>query len=84
MPLALPLDPLAALTFIGLLVTLLTFHEAGRALVARGYGVAVLEFGLGIPPRLVGVARARGRWHVVWAHAPTSRRSRTPRYYPSI
>jgi regulator of sigma E protease len=66
MPLALPLDPLAALTFIGLLVTLLTFHEAGHALVARGYGVALLEFGLGILPRLVGVARACGRWHVVW------------------
>jgi regulator of sigma E protease len=36
------------------LVLLVTFHELGHFLVAKKFGVKVEEFGIGIPPRIVG------------------------------
>jgi len=41
--------------FLGLLVVLVLVHELGHFLTARAFGVRVLEFGLGYPPRLFGV-----------------------------
>ena len=43
------------LPFIGIIVFLIVVHEVGHFLTAKLFGVKVLEFGLGYPPRLWGV-----------------------------
>lgn len=49
--------------FLGILLALFVFfvvvflHEMGHFLVARWSGVKVLEFGIGIPPRLKKIFR---------------------------
>ena len=45
------------LPFIGVLVVLIMVHELGHFLAARAYGVKVLEFGMGLPPRLLSFRR---------------------------
>ncbi|GBD10470.1 Putative zinc metalloprotease [bacterium HR23] len=43
------------LLFVGILAVLVLVHELGHYLTARALGIRVLEFGVGYPPRLVGI-----------------------------
>jgi regulator of sigma E protease len=55
---------LAAIPVFGLLVLV---HEFGHFITAKWAGIRVEEFGLGFPPRLVGIRkRERGGWQVIW------------------
>ncbi|HEY1350479.1 MAG TPA: M50 family metallopeptidase [Ktedonobacteraceae bacterium] len=55
---------LAAIPVFGLCILI---HELGHFLTAKWAGIRVEEFGLGLPPRLVGFRRReRGRWEVIW------------------
>src|SRR5579859_3825387 len=55
---------LAAIPVFGLLVLV---HEFGHFITAKWAGIRVEEFGLGFPPRVIGVRkRERGGWDVVW------------------
>ena len=45
----------ALITFIPLLLVLVVFHELGHYLTARFFGIKVLEFGIGYPPKAFGV-----------------------------
>jgi len=40
-------------------------HELGHFLAARKNGVLVEEFGIGMPPRAVGVQKVDGKWHIL-------------------
>ena len=51
---------LSALIFAAILVPLVVIHELGHFLVAKAFGVKVLEFGVGFPPRIKGMAWRRG------------------------
>lgn len=42
------------LLFFGILSTLVLIHELGHFLAAKKSGVKVLEFGLGLPPKIIG------------------------------
>lgn len=57
-------DPTAILRsagpFLGLLVTLVVIHEFGHFLAAKAFGIKVLEFGIGFPPRIKGLVWHRG------------------------
>lgn len=48
---------LSAVVFIFFLTIVVLIHEAGHYAVAKAAGVKVLEFGLGFPPRLLGLRR---------------------------
>lgn len=55
---------LAAIPVFGILVLA---HEFGHFITAKWAGIRVEEFGLGFPPRIVGVRkREKGGWEVVW------------------
>jgi regulator of sigma E protease len=43
--------------FLGILAVLIITHELGHFVTAKGFGIKVEEFGLGFPPRLIGVRR---------------------------
>ncbi len=59
---------LAAIPVFGILVLV---HEFGHFITAKWAGIRVEEFGLGFPPRIVGVRkRERGGWEVVWFGGP--------------
>ncbi len=59
---------LAAIPVFGLCVLI---HELGHFLTAKWAGIRVEEFGLGLPPRLVGFRKRDGRgWEVVWFTGP--------------
>src|SRR4030042_4933863 len=45
------------LVFFIVLSVLVLIHEAGHFLAAKLIGVKVLEFGFGLPPRLIGIKR---------------------------
>lgn len=45
---------LTIIIFIFTLLVLVTIHELGHFLVAKRFGIKVLEFGFGIPPRIWG------------------------------
>jgi regulator of sigma E protease len=45
------------LIFLGILALLILAHETGHFATAKAFGIKVEEFGLGFPPRLVGVRR---------------------------
>jgi regulator of sigma E protease len=45
------------LIFLGILAVLILAHEAGHFASAKAFGIKVDEFGLGFPPRLIGVRR---------------------------
>ncbi len=40
--------------FLAVMVVLVVVHEIGHFITAKAFGVKVLEFGLGYPPRLWG------------------------------
>ena len=55
---------LAAIPVFGLLVLV---HEFGHFITAKWAGIRVEEFGLGFPPRIVGLRqRDEGGWEVIW------------------
>ncbi|HLI71857.1 MAG TPA: M50 family metallopeptidase [Ktedonobacteraceae bacterium] len=59
---------LAAIPVFGLCVLI---HELGHFLTAKWAGIRVEEFGLGLPPRVLGFRkRDRGGWEVVWFGGP--------------
>src|SRR5579885_492439 len=67
MPLTNPWFLLAAIPVFGLCVLI---HELGHFLTAKWAGIRVEEFGLGLPPRIVGFRKRHGRgWEVVWFSA---------------
>ncbi len=52
--------------FILVLSVLVFVHEAGHFFTARKFGVRAEEFGLGFPPRAVGVYKdAKGKWRKI-------------------
>src|SRR2546421_812986 len=56
---------LAAIPVFGLLVLV---HEFGHFITAKWAGIRVEEFGLGFPPRIVGLRqRDEGGWEVIWS-----------------
>jgi len=55
---------LAAIPVFGLLILV---HEFGHFITAKWAGIRVEEFGLGFPPRIVGIRkRDKGGWEVIW------------------
>jgi regulator of sigma E protease len=57
---------LTAVVFIGVLLSLVIFHELGHFTVAKLCGIKVLEFGVGIPPKAFGVWRGETEYTVNW------------------
>lgn len=57
-------DFLNGLYIIPLLAVLILVHEAGHYFAARRCGVKVEEFGIGIPPRIVGWTRNGVVWSI--------------------
>lgn len=57
-------DPIAILRatvpFISLLVVLVVLHELGHFVAAKAFGIKVLEFGVGFPPRVKGLVWKKG------------------------
>jgi regulator of sigma E protease len=45
------------LIFLGILAVLILAHELGHFATAKAFGVKVEEFGLGFPPRLIGIRK---------------------------
>ena len=45
------------LAFLGVLAVLILAHELGHFASAKAFGIKVEEFGLGFPPRLIGIRR---------------------------
>lgn len=59
--------------FAALLGVLIFVHELGHFLAARWVGIHVEEFGLGFPPRALGIVRDRShRWRLFPGHRPPS------------
>ena len=54
---------LAAIPVFGLLILV---HEFGHFITAKWAGIRVEEFGLGFPPRLVGIRKRESGWEVIW------------------
>src|SRR2546430_11917164 len=55
---------LTAIPMFGLLILV---HEFGHFITAKWAGIRVEEFGLGFPPRIVGIRRREsGGWEVAW------------------
>lgn len=60
----LAIDPVAiaraAVPFLGILVALVVIHEFGHFVAAKMFGIKVLEFGIGFPPKAWTYARKGG------------------------
>ena len=56
----------AALIFIGILVFLVVAHEFAHFATAKMYGIKVLEFGIGFPPRMAGFRYGETEYTVNW------------------
>lgn len=55
---------LAAIPVFGLLILV---HEFGHFITAKWAGIRVEEFGLGFPPRVIGMRkRDSGGWEIIW------------------
>jgi regulator of sigma E protease len=52
---------IAVIAFVPMLVMLMVIHEWGHFFTARAFGVKVLEFGIGYPPRAFGIYTGRTR-----------------------
>ena len=48
------------LPFAGILIVLVVIHEAGHFFAAKAFGIKVLEFGVGFPPRIKGLVWRKG------------------------
>ena len=53
------------LPFIGILLVLVVVHEFGHFITAKMFGVKVLEFGVGFPPRLFTIWRSKDTEYTV-------------------
>ena len=58
---------ITTLLFIAVLLPLVIVHELGHFTVAKLFGIKVLEFGVGIPPRAFGFRRGETEYTVNWA-----------------
>ncbi len=58
--------PLAILWFVAVLMFLVFIHELGHFLTAKWKGVKVLEFGIGMPPRIWGKQRGETMYSLNW------------------
>ena len=56
----------AGLLFVGILIGLVMAHEGGHFVVAKLFGVEVLEFGIGFPPRIWGKRFGETEYTVNW------------------
>lgn len=63
---------ISILIFLAVLSVLVLVHELGHFVVARMLGVKADEFGLGFPPRAIGMVRVDGRWKKVSAKEETA------------
>jgi regulator of sigma E protease len=54
------------LAFLPILSVMMFVHELGHFLTARLFGITVLEFGFGLPPRLVGFKRKGVIYSINW------------------
>ncbi|HLF77772.1 MAG TPA: site-2 protease family protein [Dehalococcoidia bacterium] len=52
------------LPFLGVLVVLVVIHELGHFFTAKLFGIKVLEFGIGYPPRLFGFKRGETEYTI--------------------
>jgi regulator of sigma E protease len=52
------------LPFLGILVVLVVVHELGHYLSAKLFGVKVLEFGIGYPPRAFAIKRGETEYSI--------------------
>lgn len=57
---------LTILIFAAVLAVLVLAHEFGHFAAARLFGIDVEEFGVGFPPRALGVRRGRTLWSLNW------------------
>ena len=53
-----------AAPFFGVLVLMVVVHELGHFVTAKLFGVKVLEFGIGYPPRLFGIKRGETEYTI--------------------
>ncbi|HLG12065.1 MAG TPA: site-2 protease family protein [Dehalococcoidia bacterium] len=53
-----------ALPFVGILILLVVVHELGHFVTAKIFGVKVLEFGIGYPPRIWGIKRGETEYTI--------------------
>lgn len=53
--------------FLVILTVLVLVHEFGHFITARKFGMRVYEFGIGFPPRAIGIYKdpVTGKWHLV-------------------
>ena len=58
--------PLAIVWFVAVLMFLVFIHELGHFLTAKWKGVKVLEFGIGMPPRIWGKQRGETMYSLNW------------------
>jgi len=54
------------IVFVLVLSVIVFVHEMGHFSMARKFGVKVDEFGLGLPPRVLGVRKINGQFKLVW------------------
>lgn len=63
-------DPVAilrgAVPFLAILLVLIVIHELGHFLAAKAFGIKVLEFGIGFPPRVKGWRRGETEYTLNW------------------
>jgi regulator of sigma E protease len=52
------------LPFLGILVVLVVVHELGHYFTAKAFGVKVLEFGIGYPPKAFGFKRGETEYTI--------------------
>lgn len=72
---------LTIITFIIILTALVLVHELGHFYTAKRSGVKVEEFGLGIPPRMVGIRKNKdGNRELIWGGKYDSAESETTIY----
>jgi regulator of sigma E protease len=48
---------LTLISFASVLIVLIVVHELGHFITAKAFGIKVLEFGLGYPPRVLSITR---------------------------
>lgn len=59
---------LTIVIFVLVLSLLVFVHELGHFFTARRFGIKAEEFGMGLPPRMVGVQKLKGKWQLVWGN----------------
>jgi regulator of sigma E protease len=57
---------LSIISFFIVIIVLVLAHELGHFITAKARGVSVLEFGIGLPPRLFGIKRGGTIYSINW------------------